>query len=69
MTLHIQFTPDGRHIRRWSREPFDGGEAYVAASDLAETARNLRRYPFESATMAEAGRLAADELERAVRRA
>jgi hypothetical protein len=44
MTLHIQFTPDGRHIRRWSREPLEG------------------------ATMAEAGRLAADELELVVRR-
>lgn len=26
MTLHIQFSDDG-HIRRWSREPSEGGEA------------------------------------------
>jgi hypothetical protein len=34
------------------------------ADDLLRRARNLNRYPFQSATMAEAGKLAADHLMR-----
>ena len=30
MTIYIQYSDCGNHIRRWSREPFDGGVAYVA---------------------------------------
>jgi hypothetical protein len=29
MTIYIQFSDCGEHIRKWSREPFDGGAAYV----------------------------------------
>lgn len=31
MTLYIRFSDDGEHIRQWSREPFEGAAAYVAA--------------------------------------
>ncbi len=31
MTIHLQFSDCGNHIRKWSREPFDGGVAYVEA--------------------------------------
>jgi hypothetical protein len=34
----------------------------TVTEDLLARARNLERYPFESATMAEAGRLAAEQL-------
>lgn len=27
--IYVQFSDDGEHIRRWSREPFDGGEAFA----------------------------------------
>jgi hypothetical protein len=37
------------------------------SKDLLARARNLERYPFESATMAEAGKLAAAELRKVAR--
>ena len=61
--IYVQYSDCGNHIRKWSREPFEGGVAYADVSQLRDVARNMRRYPFTSATMAEAAVLAANALE------
>lgn len=33
-TLHIIWSDDGRHIRKWSHEPFEGSATFVAADEL-----------------------------------
>ena len=37
-TLHVLFSDEGHPvaIRKWSQEPFEGGEEYVRKSDLAD---------------------------------
>ena len=43
MTIYIQYSACGDHIRKWSREPFDGGVAYVEApGERAAIVRYLR---------------------------
>lgn len=32
--LFLQFSDDGQHIRRWSREAFEGGQLYVPAENV-----------------------------------
>lgn len=29
--IYIQYSDDGRHIRKWSFEPFDAGTRYIPA--------------------------------------
>lgn len=28
--IYVQFSDDGRHIRKWQFEPFEGGRCYLA---------------------------------------
>ncbi|MCU9611879.1 hypothetical protein OEK97_28645, partial [Escherichia coli] len=37
----IQFTEDGQHIRKWSREPFEGGVGYVDAKKQRAKIKDL----------------------------
>ena len=34
-TLYLTFSDDGEHIRKWSREPFEGAGEYVRAPELS----------------------------------
>jgi hypothetical protein len=36
--LHVQFSDDGAHIRKWAREPFDGSSAFPRAPAVSEEA-------------------------------
>lgn len=35
LELCVQYSEDGKHIRKWSREPFEGGECLYAISPEA----------------------------------
>lgn len=43
--LHIQFSDDGRHIRKWAREPFDGGAPYIHAHHARQIIRDAVNRP------------------------
>jgi len=36
-TIYVQFAEDGIHIRKWSHEPFEGGDAYSTMSSSTDT--------------------------------
>lgn len=43
--IYIVFSDDGQHIRKWSREPFEGGQAFRALP--AEKPRDPPLAPLE----------------------